>query len=227
MATKVKPKARAKGKTSEKIDVYKLHKADYVAPKDPVILNLKSGKYLTTDGQGKPGSPEFSAHMGALYGAAYTIKFARKFSGGPDFKVAMPEGIYWSSDPAVCIAEQSIEQWAWKLMIRVPDLIGAADLKHAITELEKKKKIDGNVDLKLERIAEGKCVQALHVGPYDKEPETIARMKAFAEAQGFQLARQHHEIYFSDPCRVAPEKLKTVLRIPVSKPAVTRPEAQS
>ena len=66
---------------------------------------------------------------------------------------------------------------------------------------------------------EGLCVQCMHVGSYDTEPETLEQMDAFAREQGYETDfrghRRHHEIYLSDPRRTAPEKLKTVLRHPV------------
>jgi hypothetical protein len=42
-------------------------------------------------------------------------------------------------------------------------------------------------------------------------------MRAFAGSEGYEFAERHHEIYLSDPRRVAPEKLKTILRIPVRR----------
>jgi hypothetical protein len=68
----------------------------------------------------------------------------------------------------------------------------------------------------LEKIKEGRCVQMLHVGPYDRECETIAIMKEFAEGHGLHFSGPHHEIYLSDPRRVPPERLKTILREPLS-----------
>ena len=65
------------------------------------------------------------------------------------------------------------------------------------------------------------CVQCMHIGPYDTEPETLRQMDVFAAEQGyvpdFTAGRLHHEIYLGDPRRTAPEKLKTVLRHPVRK----------
>jgi hypothetical protein len=130
---------------------------------------------------------------GALYSAAYTIKMTRKFAG-----------------------QDSRETWRWKLIIRVPQFIAARDLRDAAAKLKEKGKGDPAAKVRLETIREGRCVQALHVGPYSSEPATIERMKAVAEASGLSFSGAHHEIYLSDPRRVAPEKLRTILRLPVA-----------
>lgn len=198
----------------EKIDLYKLHKSDYAASKDPALVNIKPAKYLTIDGQGEPGGPEFQTMLGALYQAAYTMKMAKK-SGGQDYKVCTLEGLWWGSVPGQCSTEQPRNTWNWKLIIRVPDFITAADLKSAVAALKQKGKGDLPQKVRLETIKEGRSVQALHVGPYAAEPETVERMRTFAEASGLAFHGTHHEIYLSDPRRVAPERLKTILRMPV------------
>ena len=68
---------------------------------------------------------------------------------------------------------------------------------------------------------EGLCVQCMHIGSYDDEPATVALMHEFMEQQGYTLditdQRLHHEIYLSDARKVAPEKLKTVIRHPIKR----------
>jgi hypothetical protein len=53
------------------------------------------------------------------------------------------------------------------------------------------------------------------MGPYDQVGEAIEKMQSLAEEKGLSFAGKHHEIYLSDPRRVAPEKLKTIVRRPV------------
>ncbi|WP_081719667.1 GyrI-like domain-containing protein [Salinispira pacifica] len=60
-------------------------------------------------------------------------------------------------------------------------------------------------------------VQALHPGPYSQEASTIAAMHHFAEQQGYTLHGRHREIYLSDPRRTSPEKLKTMIRLPLKR----------
>ena len=203
-------------KTAAKLDLAKLHKADYVAPKQPVLLTLKPAHYLAISGQGSPGGDDFSARIGALYAMAFTVKMTRKFAGQQDYTIGKLEAQwFFGGDPA----SLPKDQWRWKLLIRTPDFIKSADLKQAVATLLKRGKPPEVKEVKLERIAEGRCVQMLHVGPYERESETIAKMKAFAESNGLRLAGPHHEIYISDPRRVPPEWLKTILREPVAPSA--------
>jgi len=203
--------------TPRKIDLYKLHKQEYVTPKKPVLLPMSKAAYLAITGQGAPGGIEFQDKIGALYGAAFTIKMARKFAGLQDYAVCKLEGQYWCGESGADFARVPKEQWCWNLLIRTPEFVKQAELKAAVTALLKKGKSPAVREVRLESIAEGECVQMLHVGPYDREPDTIALMKAFAADNSRQLRGLHHEIYLSDPRRVPPERLKTILRIPVAK----------
>ncbi len=203
-------------KTVTKLDLTKLHKADYVAPKQPVLLTLKPAHYLAISGQGSPGGDDFSARIGALYAMAFTVKMTRKFAGQQDYTIGKLEAQwFFDGDPA----SLPKDQWRWKLLIRTPDFIKSVELKDAVATLLKRGKPPEVKEVKLERIAEGRCVQMLHVGPYERECETIWKMQAFAESQGLKLAGPHHEIYVSDPRRVPPERLKTILREPVTPAA--------
>jgi hypothetical protein len=206
-------------KTPEKIDLSKLHKEDYAAPKKPVLLNIKKATYLAISGQGEPGGALFSQHIGALYGMAFTIKMTRKFAGEQDYTVSRLEAQWWAGDKPGDFASAPKSQWRWRLMIRTPDFIGKADLAKAAATLKKKGKTEPVEEVGLESLTEGPCVQMLHVGPYDEESRTIEVMKTHAAAQGLEAHGRHHEIYISDPRRVPPEKLKTILRMPVRKKA--------
>lgn len=199
-------------KTTTKLDLCKLHKADYVTPKQPVLLTIKPAQYLAISGVGAPGGEEFTTRIGALYAMAFTVKMTRKFAGLQDYAVGKLEGQwFFEGDPAGIPKDQ----WRWKLLIRTPDFIKPAALNKAVATLLKRGKPAEVKEVKLERINEGRCVQMLHVGSYDRECETIAKMKAFAEGRGLRLAGPHHEIYLSDPRHVPPDRLKTILREPV------------
>jgi hypothetical protein len=197
-----------------KLDLYKLHKAEYVTPKKPVLVRTKPARYLTIGGQGAPGGARFTACIGALYGAAFTIKMTRKFAGKQDYAVCKLEGQWFFGSEPTAIPK---EAWKWKLMIRTPDFIEQKDLQTAVATLLKRGKSREVEEVALETIDEGVCVQMLHVGPYEREGETMALMRRFAEADGLTLAGPHHEIYLSDPRRVPPERLKTILRQPARK----------
>ena len=202
-------------KTPQKIDLYQQHKADYAATRKPALVNLSKARYLAITGQGAPGGDLFQTRIGALYGVAFTIKMTRKFAGLQDYAVCKLEAQWWSDALDENFARSPKEQWRWKLLIRTPDFVSANDVKQAVTVLLKRGKGEDVKHVQLETLAEGRCVQMLHVGPYEREGETVTVMKAFAERQGLRLHGLHHEIYLSDPRRVPPERLKTILRIPV------------
>jgi hypothetical protein len=201
-------------KPQPKLDLYKLHKAEYAATRKPALVEVKPASYLAISGQGAPGGDLFTASIGALYGVAFTIKMTRKFAGQQDYAVCKLEGQWWS-ELAADFAKLPKDQWLWKLLIRTPDFIKEDDLRQAVAVLLKRGKGEDVKRGRLESLAEGLCVQMLHVGPYDRECETIAVMKAFAEKQQLVFSGKHHEIYLSDPRRVPPERVKTIVRQPV------------
>jgi hypothetical protein len=193
-----------------KLDLYKTHNSEYVTPRQPTLVRTKPAQYLTIEGFGAPGNARFEACVGALYGMAFTIKMAHKFAGKQDYAVCKLEGQYFGD-----LASVPREKWRWSLMIRTPDFIEQNDLNVAVATILKRGKSTEVKEVKLESISEGDCVQMLHVGPYDKEHESITLMQRFAEDRKLKPAGPHHEIYLSDPRRVPPQRLKTILRQPV------------
>ena len=202
-------------KKTDKLDLYKQHKGQYVAARRPVLIMVPSIPYLAIDGRGKPGDEDFEAKVGALYATAFTIKMTRKFAGKGDYKVCHLEGLYWTGRGIDW--DVPPERLNWTLMIRVPDFIRAADLKAAVKALDAKGKAPAAKHVRLEKVREGRCVQMLHVGPYSDEKRTVAAMQQFAAEKGLTFHGRHHEIYISDPRRVPPERLRTILRVPVGK----------
>ncbi|HXP60421.1 MAG TPA: GyrI-like domain-containing protein [Dongiaceae bacterium] len=202
----------------EKIDLYKQHKNEYAAPGKPVLVEIKPAVYLAISGQGAPGGDQFTASIGALYGAAFTIKMTRKFAGRQDYGICKLEGQWWS-DSGPDLSKAPKDQWRWNLLIRTPRFVTGEDLRKAVDVLLKRGKGEEVKQVRLETLAEGTCVQMLHVGPYDQECVTIARMKEFAENNQLEFHGRHHEVYLSDPRRVPPERLKTILRCPVRRNA--------
>jgi hypothetical protein len=201
--------------SKSKIDLYKLHKAEYAAAQKPALRSISQARYLAIDGQGAPGSEIFSASIGALYGVAFTVKMTRKFSGRQDYAVCKLEAQWWSDGERDFTAAPK-QAWFWKLLIRTPAFVTQKEVEKAVAVLLKRGKGKEAERVRLESLSEGRCVQMLHVGPYEKEEETVASMKVFAASKGLSFNGRHHEIYLSDPRRVAPEKLKTILRMPVS-----------
>lgn len=199
-------------KTSQKIDLYKLHKQEYATPRKPVLIQTKPAQYLAIGGQGAPGGERFSACIGALYALAFTIKMTRKFAGKGDYTVCKLEAQWLMEGDFAKIPK---EQWRWKLLIRTPDFISETDRQAAVAALLKKGKPPEVEDVRLEILDEGQCTQMLHVGPYERECESIELMRQLAIRNNLVFAGPHHEIYLSDPRRVEPARLKTILRMPV------------
>lgn len=181
--------------------------------------------FAVVRGSGDPNEPEraYQKAIGQLYAVAYTIKMSRKgsypISGYFDYVVPPLEGFWWQQgDKAMNYADKSGFQWI--SLIRLPDFVTRQDFDWAVQEAERKKKTDLSA-VKFLSLEEGLCVQCLHTGSYDSEPETIRMLDQFALEQGyepdFSEMRHHHEIYLSDPRRTTPEKLKTVIRHPVRK----------
>lgn len=198
--------------SSAKLDLMRLFRSDYVAPKTPALIDTKPGRYLCIEGTGAPGGPEFVACIGALYGIAYTIKMTRKFAGKADYVISKLEARYLNLDGTATLPPS---EWRWQLLIRTPDAVTTVDLAEALGALRKRGKEGDAARVEIQTIDEGRCVQMLHIGPYDQEQTTIAAMDGFARTNGLRLAGPHHEIYLSDPRRVAPGKLKTILRLGV------------
>ena len=197
---------------SEKIDLFKSLKREYAAPRTPAFVETTPGHYLRIEGAGKPGGKAFTDAVGALYAVAYTTKMRHKKGTGTDYVVGKLECI-WPHLPET----RDSDDWHWQLHIRIPDFVAVAERDAAVDALLSKKKPETVREVKLVQMHEGRCVQALHVGPYEDEATTFGLMEAFASKAGFDLAGYHHEIYISDPRRVEPKRLKTILRRPVHK----------
>lgn len=200
---------------AEKVDLFKLHQDEYVKPRKPALIEVGKAHYLAVDGVGGPGGEVFQERIGALYGMAYTMKFTSKFAGR-DYAVGKLEALYGVDGQGPEMENLPPEQWSWRMLIRVPDFIKKKDLAAARKLLREKGK-EGDFDaVCLETIEEGRCVQVLHVGPYEAMEATGRAIQAFCEERGLEPRLWQHQIYLSDPRRMAPERLKTILRHPVS-----------
>ena len=200
----------------EKVDLFRTLRDEYAAPSSPVLVTVGEGTYLAIEGQGVPGGEEFQAKVGALYAVAYTIKMTRRFGGQQDYVVGKLEAQWWGEGEGEALDGLPREQWRWRLLIRTPGFVGEEELERAVAVLLEKGKQAEVAQVRLEKMAEGTCAQMLHVGPYDREHETVARMKELAAREGLTPHGKHHEIYLSDPRRVPPDRLKTILRMPVA-----------
>ncbi len=196
---------------ASKVDLFKEHKSEYAQKKTPTFVEVGKAQYLAIDGEGAPGGEAFQAAIGAMYAMAYTIKMTSK-KNGRDYVVCKLEGI-WGADGD--FDSSAPESCRWTLMIRTPEFIRSEELKGAAEKIAAKNDCPEAAHVELRSLREGKCVQILHVGPYEEEGPSINAMRAFCEREGVAFAGAHHEIYLSDPRRVEPAKLKTILRYPV------------
>jgi hypothetical protein len=180
------------------------------------VVDVPPMNFLMIDGHGDPNTAqEYQDAVEALYGVAYKLKFISKKESGKDYVVPPLEGLWWAGDMETFTAQRDKSAWDWTMMIMQPEWITPAIVEEAVAQMEKAKGLPALSRLRLETYLEGLAVQIMHIGSYNDEGPTIASMHTFAAENGYALAGKHHEIYLSDPRRVAPEKLKTVLRQPV------------
>ena len=205
---------------------FKKEYKEFYMPKDkPEIVTIPKMNYIAVRGKGNPNEEdcEYKKSIELLYGIAYTIKMSKKgdhkIEGYFDYVVPPLEGFWWQEN-VDGIDYSHKENFQWISVIRLPDFVTKADFDWAIEEATRKKKIDFSKVEFLE-IEEGLCVQCMHSGSYDDEPATVAAMDKFIADNGYENdisdTRRHHEIYLSDARKVAPEKLKTVIRHPIKK----------
>lgn len=206
-------------------DFKKEYKEFYMPKNKPSIVTVPPMNYIAVRGHGDPNAEdsEYKASIGMLYGIAFTIKMSKmgdhKIEGYFDYVVPPLEGFWWQ-DGVKGIDYAHKEDFRFISVIRLPDFVTEEDFEWAVAEATRKKKADFS---KVEFFSydEGICVQCMHIGSYDDEPATMDLMHAYMNEQGYELditdMRFHHEIYLSDARKVAPEKLKTVIRHPIRK----------
>lgn len=200
-------------------DFKKEYKELYAPKAAPSIVTVPPMNFIAVDGKGDPNAEggEYKLALNVLYSVAYTLKMSYKtdysIPGFYEYVVPPLEG-FWLQDGA----DKSGFQWT--SAIRLPDFVREEDFSWAIEAASKKKKLDCSKAYML-RLEEGLCVQAMHLGSYDREPETVARMDGYLAQNGYENdmdgGRRHHEIYLSDPNKTVPEKRKTVIRHPIRR----------
>ena len=206
-------------------DFKKEYKEFYLPKKQPSIVTVPPMNYIAVRGQGDPNQEDgaYKQAIGLLYGIAFTIKMSKmgdhRIEGYFDYVVPPLEGFWWQ-DGVTGIDYAHKERFQWISVIRLPDFVTKEAYDWAVKEAARKKKLDFSA-AEFFRCEEGMCVQCMHLSAYDNEPATVDRMHRFMEEQGYALditdKRMYHEIYLSDARKVAPEKLKTVIRHPIRK----------
>ena len=186
------------------------------ATRTPRLVDVPELAFLMVDGRGDPNTaPAYRYALETLYPLAYALKFAVAKAGGPTHKVGPLEGLWWAPDLRVFEAADRAA-WEWTMMIRQPGTVTADLVQRVTAEVGAQKPLPALDLVRFAPFTEGRAAQVLHVGPYAAEGPTIAALHAFVAAQGLRLAGKHHEIYLGDPRRSAPERLRTIIRQPVT-----------
>ena len=206
-------------------DFKKEYREFYLPPNRPELITVPRWNYLAVRGEGDPNTEggAYQRAIGVLYAVAYTLKMSYKtdhqIAGFFDYVVPPLEG-FWHQAGTDGVDYGRKEDFRWVSVIRLPDFVTREDFAWAVETASKKKKLDCS-GAEFLTVEEGLCVQMLHLGPFDDEPASVARMDAYLAEQGYvndwENGRLHHEIYLSDARRVPPEKWKTVIRHPVRK----------
>lgn len=206
-------------------DFKKEYREFYLPKNRPEIVTVPKANYIAVRGHGDPNEPggAYQKAIEVLYSVAYTLKMSyktdHKIEGFFEYVVPPLEGFWWQ-DGVNGVDYGDKSTFNWISVIRLPDFVTEADFRWAVDTAAKKKKLDCPA-AELLPIDEGLCVQILHIGSYDAEPETVAVLDRFLAENGyvndFSPIRLHHEIYLSDARKTAPDKLKTVIRHPIKQ----------
>ena len=206
-------------------DFKKEYKEFYMPKNTPSIVNVPKMNFIAVRGSGDPNKEdgEYKKAIGLLYGIDYTIKMSKKsdhrIDGYFDYVVPPLEGFWWQ-DGVTGVDYGNKDSFEWISVIRLPDFVTKQDLDWAIREAAAKKKQDFS-KVEFFTYDEGLCVQCMHIGSYDDEPDTVQRMHEFMKQEGYELdisdERMHHEIYLNDARKTEADKLKTIIRHPIKK----------
>lgn len=204
-------------------DYKKEYREFYLPPQTPSIVRVPAMHFLAVRGQGDPNEEggAYKQAIGLLYAVAFTIKMSKlgshKLDGYFDYVVPPLEGLWWQ-EGVYGVDYARKEAFHWVSLIRLPEFVTKEAFDWAVRQATEKKQQDFS-PVEFFVWEEGMCVQCMHIGPYDNEPETVQMMDHFAKEQGYVLdftsGRYHHEIYLSDVRRCKPENLKTVIRHPI------------
>jgi hypothetical protein len=212
----------------KKIDFKKELKLLYSASaKEPSIVDVPEMSFLMIDGEGDPNTAKaYSDAIEALYAVAYTLKFMiKKGQTAIDYGVMPLEGLWWTDDMSRFSTDNK-DIWKWTAMIMQPEFVTEELFQEASREVKKKKDPPALPKMRLEDFHEGLSAQIMHIGPYSAEGPTIEKLHKFIGEQHYKFegtTQKHHEIYLGDPRRSAPEKLKTIIRQPITGVVPPRP----
>ncbi len=207
-----------------KHDWKKCEKQFYLPKEKPELVSVPAFNFYTIEGQGNPNDAHFAEYISVLYSLSYAVKMSPKKGLAPDgyfdYSVYPLEGVWDLTDEAKKAYNGTFDKndLVFKLMIRQPDFVDEQFAAKMI-ELTKRNKPHQLLEqVKFETIAEGECIQMLHIGSYDNEPASFNLMEQFANERSYKrTSKTHREIYLSDARKTQPDKLKTVLRFRAEK----------
>ncbi|MEL7565710.1 MAG: GyrI-like domain-containing protein [Dehalobacterium sp.] len=194
----------------------------YLPKEHPEIITVPSMKFFTLHGQGNPNGDKFAEEVGVLYSLSYAVKMLPKKDITPpgyfEYTVFPLEGVWDLADEAKELDSLDKDKLIYTIMIRQPDFVTNDIALTAIEETKKKKHHQLYDKVKFESIEEGMCIQMMHVGSFDSEPESFAKMEEYCRTNNLKrLSLTHREIYITDARKTSQEKQKTVLRFKVGK----------
>lgn len=205
----------------EKLDLTKKYKSYYIAKPEPEIVNIEPAHFLSITGKGDPSERAFTNNIEALYPTVYTLKFMFK-DQGKDFVAAKLEGLWWYDESKFqgktmtsTTTEVPRSEWEYRLMIRLPEFVDEKAVLKSIQAAYAKKGNELIKQVEYFQLHEGKCIQMMHIGPFETEPVSLQKIMEYSAAHNLEKNGYHHEIYLSDFRKTAPEKLRTILREPV------------
>lgn len=206
-------------------DFKKEYKEFYMPKNKPEIVTVPKANYIAVRGKGNPNEIDgaYQQAISILYAVAYTLKMSykteHKIEGFFEYVVPPLEGFWWQDNvDGIDYADKAAFNWI--SVIRLPEFITKKDFEWAVETASEKKKLDCS-SAEFLTVDEGLCVQIMHIGAFDDEPQTVALMDEYIAQNGYENditeSRLHHEIYLSDARKVAPEKWKTVIRHPIKR----------
>ena len=206
-------------------DFKKEYKEFYMPKNKPEIVTVPRANYIAVRGKGNPNEIDgaYQQAISILYAVAYTLKMSykteHKIEGFFEYVVPPLEGFWWQDNvDGIDYADKAAFNWI--SVIRLPEFITKKDFEWAVETASEKKKLDCS-SAEFLTVDEGLCVQIMHIGAFDDEPQTVALMDEYIAQNGYENditeSRLHHEIYLSDARKVAPEKWKTVIRHPIKR----------
>lgn len=201
-----------------KVDYKKDYKRLYMPKASPEIVEVPEMPFVMIGGSGDPNGEDFARATEALYSLSYAVKMSYKSDDVPagyyEYTVFPLEGVWDLLDRSKPATDKS--NFAYTIMIRQPDFLTETGFERFLEQTKRKKPNPFLEKARFEQAADGWSCQMMHIGSFDDEPASFAQMEAFCIQQGFvRASKTHREIYLSDPRKIEPAKMKTVLRFPV------------